>query len=101
MKFDVRPLLVSENHDGNPAPRQILLVANVFVRGQKQVVPSRLRFSEQLSVLEFVPDNLASKRYFMANEPRAIGLGVPLSNRILIRRLGPFPGFGWRNATRL
>ena len=38
MEFDVRPLLVSENHDGNLAPGQILLVANVLIRGQKQIV---------------------------------------------------------------
>ena len=55
MEFDVRPLLVSENYDGNLAPGQILLVANVFVRGQKQIVPGFFRLLKQLAVLEFVP----------------------------------------------
>lgn len=31
MKFHVWPLLVSENHNGNLAPGQILLVANVLI----------------------------------------------------------------------
>lgn len=103
MELRVRPLLVPENQDGNLSPGQILLVANVLVRGEKQIVPSLFSFSEQLTVLEFMPANLASKRYLMPNETRlrAIGLGVPLSNKILIGKPGPFPDFEWRDAIRL
>ena len=71
----VRPLLVPENHDGNLSPGQILLVTNVLARGEKQIVPSLFSFSEQLTVLEFKPANLASKRYLMPNETTCDWIG--------------------------
>ncbi len=61
MEFDVGPLLVSENHNGNLAPGQILLVANVLVRRQEQIVASLFSFSPLLTILKFMPADLARK----------------------------------------
>ena len=47
------PLLVAEHHDGNRAPRKILLVAHVLVRGQKNLVTSFFGSLQQVTILEF------------------------------------------------
>lgn len=38
MEFDVRPLLVAEDDDGNSSLRKILLIANILVPSKKQLV---------------------------------------------------------------
>lgn len=41
VRAEVRPLLTSENHDGNLAVCEILLVAQVFIRSQQNIEPGR------------------------------------------------------------
>ena len=105
MEFDVRPLLVAKDYDGNSTPGKILLITDILVRSKKQFVTSIFGLTQQLAVLEFVPTDSASKRHFMtdkaAGDRVAIGLGVPLSNNILIRAQGPWQGFAWQSGGRL
>ena len=38
MEFDVWPLLVAEDHYGDPATRKILLITDILVRCEEQLI---------------------------------------------------------------
>ncbi len=74
VEFDVRPLLVAEDKNGNLARREILLVADVFVRSKKQVLACLFSFTDQVAVLEFVPSFLSCKCNFVSSKASGKGL---------------------------
>lgn len=42
----------AQNHDGNPAPRKVLLVRGLLIRGDEDLEPGRFRHCEQQAVLQ-------------------------------------------------
>ena len=78
MEFDIRPLLVPQNNDGNFAAGEILLIANVFVGRQQQFKTGFLCLTEQLAVLEFVPADLPGERNLVPNKAAGNWIGRPV-----------------------
>jgi hypothetical protein len=50
IQLNQRPLLVAENDQCKFSARKILLVADIFVRGEKRVVPGFFGLLNQLSI---------------------------------------------------
>lgn len=74
MEFDVRPLLVAEDDDGNFTLRKILLVAHVLIRGQEQFITGFFSLAEQVAVLEFVPAELPGVSHFVSGKTASNGI---------------------------
>ena len=91
-------MLLSQNKDRDLTTGKILLIADIFVGTENQIVSGSLGLQNQIAVLQLMPADFPREADIVPNKARvrlaAMGLGVPLSNRILISRTPVlFPSF--------
>ena len=66
VKTDVGPLLIGQDHDGNPPVLQILLVADVLVRAQEDIEAGLFGSADEFAVPDLMPTQFSRSRDLMA-----------------------------------
>lgn len=73
MEADARPLLVTQDDEGNLAAIKVLLIPDVAVGAEQNLVPCIFGLLNQFTVGEFVPTDLPSERDMVTGQTASDG----------------------------